>query len=142
MRYAKLVDLYEQLDKTTKRLRKTYVLSQLIKSTPSSEMEHIMLLAQGKVYPSWDESKMGVASKLILKAINITTGIPAKEVEISWKKLGDLGEVAKELVSKKKQATLASHDLTVKKVFENIRKLSGTEGKGSVDRKMNYRLGI
>jgi len=99
-------------------------------------MEHIMLLAQGKVYPSWDESKMGVASKLILKAINITTGIPAKEVEISWKKLGDLGEVAKELVSKKKQATLASHDLTVKKVFENIRKLSGTEGKGSVDRKM------
>ena len=49
---------------------------------------------------------------------------PVSKTHAEWKKTGDLGNVAENLISKKKQQTLASLDLTVKKVFSNLRKLA------------------
>ena len=136
MQYSKLVEVYEQLEATSKRLEKTFIISALLKQVPESEVQHIVLLLQGKVFPVWDESKIGVAARLILKAISVATGIKADEVEKEWKKTGDLGETAKELISKKRQQTLFSHPLSVKKVFDNLQKLPSIEGMGSVEKKI------
>mgnify|MGYP001481470470 CR=1 FL=1 len=63
MKYSKLAELYEQLDKTTKRLEKTHILSEFLKETPAEDIDKVILLLQGKVFPSWDERKIGFASK-------------------------------------------------------------------------------
>lgn len=131
-----MVEVYEQLEKTTKRLEKTDIISHLIKKTNADDIDVIILLLQGVVFPKWDEIKIGVASKLVLKAMNIATGIEAHKLEQEWKKKGDLGLVAEEYVGRKKQATLVSHDLTVKKVFENLRKLPEVTGHGSTEVKL------
>jgi len=137
MQYEKLVEIYEKLGKTTKRLEKTYIISEFLKTIDVKDIANSVLLLQGKVFPSWDEHKLGVASRLILKAINVATGIKVSEIEKEWKKKGDLGMVAETLIGKKKQRTLFTTSLSVSKVINNLRKLAVLEGAGTIDRKIS-----
>ena len=98
MEYKELVKIYEKLDSTSKRLEKTYYVSELIKKTKEKDLNTIVLLVQGKIYPESIDKKIGISSKLVIKAINRSTGISDKKIENVWKKLGDLGDVAKELL--------------------------------------------
>ena len=134
MKYATLVGVYERLEATTKRLEKTSVLSEFLKS--ADDLDKVMLLVQGRVFPNWDTRELGMAAKLLVKAISVATGASLDKLESLWKETGDLGMVAAELTKKKSQATLFSQALTVTKVFENLRKLEEMEGAGTVDRKV------
>ncbi|MBU1204548.1 MAG: ATP-dependent DNA ligase [Nanoarchaeota archaeon] len=136
MKYINLVEIYQKLDSTTKRLEKTYFISELLRETPLEDLSKITLLLQGKIFPPWDERKIGVASRMVLKAINVSSGLSVREIEDEWKKTGDLGKTAENLIKKKKQVTLFSSDLSVSKVFDNLRKLATLEGLGSVDQKI------
>ncbi|MBI2176651.1 ATP-dependent DNA ligase [Candidatus Woesearchaeota archaeon] len=136
MKYSELVELYERLDSTTKRLEKTYYLSEFLKKTAADDIEQVILLVQGRVFPSYDEREIGVANQLVVKAINIASGTETEKIEKEWAKTGDLGKVAESLIKGKKQSTLAATELTVKKVFDNIRKLTELTGHGSVGRKL------
>src|SRR3989338_11344887 len=135
MEYSKLVDIYEQLNKTTKRLEKTHIISEFLKEANIDDMGHVMLLLEGRVFPNYDAREIGVAARLMLKSLSTATGVSSDKIENEWKKQGDLGLVAEVLVKTKKQATLHSSKLTVKKVFDNIRKLAELEGEGTVERK-------
>jgi len=136
MKYSELAEIYESLEKTSKRLEKTYILSKLLKKTREDDIDKIVLLIQGRLFPLWDETKIGVSDRLIIKAISLATGTSAEKVEDEWKKIGDLGLVAEKLVQKKSQATLFSKELTAQKVFDNLRRLPEMEGSGSVDQKI------
>jgi DNA ligase-1 len=136
MEYGELAEVYNKLEGTAKRLEKTSIISGLLKKTDSDELSAIMLLLQGRIYPPWDERKIGVASRLVLKAINIASGVDAVEIEEEWKQSGDLGLTAEKIISSKKQITLFSASLDIKKVFDNFVKLASMEGEGSVDQKV------
>jgi len=136
MKYSELAAIYESLEKTSKRLEKTYILSQFLKNIKENDIDKIILLIQGRLFPLWNETKIGVSDRLVIKAISVATGTSAEKVEDEWKKIGDLGMVAEKLVQKKSQATLFSKELTAEKVFDNLRKLPAQEGAGSVDQKV------
>ena len=137
MEYIKLAELYKNLESTTKRLGKTHYISELLKKIPKQDLQETILLLEGRLFPAWEEKEMGVASRLVLKAINKATGISTEEIEKTWKKTGDLGIVAEELVNKKKQRTLFSKELTTGKVFFNLRKLPELTGIGAVEKKIS-----
>ena len=99
-------------------------------------LNKVALFLTGRIFPSWDESKIGVSENLVLKAINIASGIDLSTIKDNWKIKGDLGSVAGELIGVKKQATLFSESLSVAKVFFNLQKLASTGGQGSVDYKV------
>lgn len=136
MKYSELTEIYEKLGKTSKRLAKTELLSEFLKKVHGDETEEVVLLLQGRVFPAWDEREIGVASQLMAKAIAIASGIELAAVQKEWKKTGDLGDASENLLKHKRQHTLAHSDLTVKKVFDNLRKLAAESGSGSVDRKL------
>jgi DNA ligase-1 len=136
MDYSSLVDVYENLSKTSKRLEKTAIIAQLLRETKTEEAGRITLLLNGRIFPEWSEEKIGVASKYVLKAIAVASGIPQEKIEEEWKKTGDLGLVAEKMIAKKKQSTLFSHTLTVTKVFTNLQKLAQITGEGSVEQKV------
>ena len=136
MKYSELVDVYQQLEKTSKRLEKTFYLSEFLRKVQSKDMEKIVLLSQGKIFPDWDERKIGVAIRIIFKALNQATGINQEILEKEWAKIGDIGTVAEQFIAKKRQSTLFSQDLTIDKVFDNLRKLAELEGSGTVDKKV------
>ena len=136
MDYSELVKAYVKIEKTTKRLEKTYIIADLLKKTPDSNLKEIILLLQGKVFPTWDERKTGISSQIALKAINMATGSPLESLKKEWAKKGDLGLVIEEIIKDKKQTTLFSRKLTVQKVFENLTKLPELEGKGTITKKI------
>jgi DNA ligase-1 len=136
MKYLELVGVYEQLEGTSKRLEKTFYLAEFLKKVPAKEIDRIILLVRGLVFPQWDERKIGMASRLLLKALNTASGIDLAEIEQEWKKKGDLGLCAENIMSKKSQATLFAQELTTDKVFENIQKQASMEGAGTVDKKV------
>src|SRR3989344_495876 len=100
MEYQKLAAIYAQLESTTKRLEKTYYVAELLKTTPREDLEHLTLLIQGKIYPDYDERKIGVASRLVLKSMEVASGMDAGKIEDNWKETGDLGETAKHIISR------------------------------------------
>jgi len=136
MDYKRLTACYEAIDKTTKRLQKTAVIVELLKELSPKEYPAVLLLLQGRIFPVWSQQKIGMAAKLVAKAISIATGMTIEEIEQEWKKIGDLGDVAEQFVGRKRQATLFSESLTVAKVFSNAQKISTMEGGGSTDRKI------
>jgi DNA ligase-1 len=136
MQYKKLAELYEELSSTTKRLEKIRILSKFFEYLPEDEKDVLYLLS-GRIYPEYNEKKIGISNQLAVKSISKATGIPEKNVVSEWKKIGDLGKVAEEFTKKRKQATLHSHILITKKVLENLRKLPELEGKGTVSKKLS-----
>ncbi|MBI2137168.1 ATP-dependent DNA ligase [Candidatus Woesearchaeota archaeon] len=136
MRYSELVEVYEGLSSTSKRLEKAGILADFLKRVPSDEVGEVVLLLQGRLFPAWDEREVGVASQLMVKAISLASGSDAASVEREWKMTGDLGNVAENLVKGRRQRTLASSELSVGKVFSNLSKLAVIGGEGSVDRKL------
>lgn len=136
MLYKKLVEIYEKLDRTTKRLEKTFIISELLKSSTSEHTQKIVYLLQGMVFPQWDQRKLGMSSQLIIKVIATSTGNTTENVIKQWKKKGDLGLVAEELIRGTKQRTLTKKELTIEKVFENLQKLASLTGEGTVNRKV------
>ncbi|MFA6072958.1 MAG: ATP-dependent DNA ligase [Candidatus Woesearchaeota archaeon] len=136
MDFIELAKVYEALESTSKRLKKTLIVSNLLKATPEQDLEYVMILVQGRVFLAQDEREMGVASKLVVKAIAVATGHTTSQIEEQWKKKGDLGLVAEHLCISKKQNTLFSEELTVSSVFKDLQKIAALEGIGSTDQKV------
>ena len=137
MKYRELVEVYHNLENTTKKLEKIGIISNFLKSVSKEDLPSVIYLLQGIAFPQSSKEKIGMSSRLMLKVIAASTGANEKAVEDLWRKKGDLGKVASELIERKTQHTLANSELTVKKVIENIRKLSTLEGQGTVNRKVN-----
>jgi DNA ligase-1 len=136
MQYKKLVEVYEELSSTTKRLEKTKILAKFLENLEERDKDVLYLLL-GDIYPEYDERKIGISNQLAIKAISKATGTNEKNIVKEWKKIGDIGMVAEILVKNKKQTTLQNHILTTEKVLENLRKLPEFEGKGTVDKKIS-----
>jgi len=136
MDYAVLAELYENLNSTTKRLEKTYLISNFLRRIHRTDAEHIVSLLEGRVFPAWDESKLGVNAKIVIKALASSSGLESEKIEERLNKLGDLGLVAEELLKVKTQITLGKIKLTTKKVYDNLRGLADLEGQGTVNKKI------
>jgi len=135
--YSNLVDIYERLEKVTSKLEKTHILAKFFKETPSDELEKVVLLVQGKVFPKFTGYELGIAAQMMIKAISKFTGFSTDKVNDWFREKGDLGLVAEECVAKKKQVVLFSEKLTIDKVFDNLQKLAFLTGAGSQDKKLN-----
>jgi len=136
MLYQELVQVYAALAATPKRLEKTHLLATFIKKLNNQDMNHVLLLLQGLVFPLWDERKLGIADKLVLRAIHLATGTPTENIEQLWKQHGDLGDATAVCVASKSQITLFSNPLTLEKVFTNLQHLATFTGEGTVDKKI------
>ena len=105
MFYRELAELYNSLDSTNSRLKKTYLLAKFIPKIKESDLKPVLLLIQGRVFPEWESKKIGVAGKLVAKSIAKSMGHSESEVIKQFKKTGDLGQVAYNLCEKKQQQT-------------------------------------
>lgn len=137
MQYKELCEVYEELEKNPSRLIKTTILANFLKKLKTEKNKEIIYLIQGKAFPDYSEKEFGISEQLCIKVLEKASGISKKEIVNKWRKIGDLGKVAEEVMSKKKQNTLFSHKLTTEKVLDNLRKLPELVGKGTVDKKMS-----
>ncbi|MDI6642812.1 MAG: ATP-dependent DNA ligase [Candidatus Hodarchaeaceae archaeon] len=137
MLYATLAEAFEKLEQTASYLEKNSTIVELLKRTPAEEMERVVLLLLGRPWPAYVSKETGVGLQQLKKAVAMASGYPLTEVEKLMNEVGDLGEVARRLLTKKRQVTLFSEKLTVEKVFNKIKQLPDITGAGSVDRKID-----
>jgi DNA ligase-1 len=136
MYYLTLAEAFERLEKTPSYLEKNSIIAELLRQTPPEEIERVVLLLLGRTTPAYVSQETGVGLAQLKKAVANASGYSLSEVEKLMREIGDLGEVARKLMEKKKQVTLFTERLTVKRVFEGIRRLPEITGEGSVDRKI------
>ena len=140
MKYQELVNIYSQLESTTKRLEKTEIISNFLKKLDGETLSEVGLLILGKVYPSWSDEEIGIGNKLLMKAVAEATGTTIEKVEDSVRDEGDIGLACIKLVKNKTQQTFFSKPLTIDFVFNSIRKLSTISGNKSTNRKISILL--
>ena len=75
MKYQELVNVYEALGATTKRLEKTDILSDFLKTVDAEDLEKITLMIRGTVFPSWSEEEQGIGDKFVMKAVADVVGV-------------------------------------------------------------------
>jgi DNA ligase-1 len=136
MEYKLLCDYYERLEKESSKLEKTKILAELFSRCSLEELEKVVFLVQGIVYPKYTQLELGVATQLMIKAMAKAYGTSEEKIEEEFARIGDLGLVAEKLSKNKKQVTLIKKSLSVEKVFEELRKLPLFSGEGSQERKI------
>jgi DNA ligase-1 len=134
----KLIDFYEKIEATTKRLEITDLLTELLKQAPKESIDKIVYLTQGKLYPDFVGVELGLAEKLAIKAISEVSGKSEEEVEKKFDELGDLGKVAEAILERKTQQTLFQKPLTINVVYDAFEKMAKASGEGAVDLKIKH----
>ncbi|MGQ9780712.1 MAG: ATP-dependent DNA ligase [Nitrososphaeria archaeon] len=142
MRFSELSSALARLSETTKRLEMIGILAELFKKTDSHIIDKVVYMIQGKLYPDYVGVEIGIAEKLAAKAIANVSGVSVEEIEKLTSRMGDLGDVAEQLVAKKAQVTLFSEPLTVEKVFMALDRAARTSGGGAQETKLRILSGL
>ncbi len=142
MKYSSIAEAYEKIEATTKRLEMTDYLVEILKETPTSLIDKVVYLTQGKLYPDFVGIEIGIAEKLAVRAVARSAGHREKDIEEDMQKTGDLGETTQKFMKKKTQATFFSVPLTVERVYETLDKMANSTGSGSVDLKLSLLAGL
>jgi len=138
MLFDTLVDTYQRLESTTKRLEMTDILSDLFKEATSEEIDKIIYLTQGKIHPDWKgEPELGMAEKMVIETLIRVTGLKKAAVEQLVQELGDIGLASEEAMSKKKQSGFFTRSLSVADVYNQLDNIARKEGTGSAKQKMD-----
>jgi DNA ligase 1 len=134
--FSTIVDTFEQMDQTSSRLALTEFLVLLLKKTPIDIIEKVIYLIQGKLYPDYEGIELGLAEKMALRSLANSIGIDIATLEEVYRKTGDIGDSAQELMKKKNQTTLFGEKMTVERVYSTFDKIARTAGPGSQEMKM------
>ena len=138
MKFSIISDALQKMEVTSKRLELTDILVKLIQEIPEDIISKAIYLIQGKLRPNFEGVELGIAEKLIMKAMSKSSGIPLKSIEQDYNKGGDLGQTAENILQDKIQTTFTSETITLEKVYETLFKIAQLEGKGSQEMKMRY----
>ncbi|WP_400224807.1 ATP-dependent DNA ligase [Methanomethylophilus alvi] len=136
MQFGDLAEVFDRLEKTNSRLEMTDILAEFFRNVKPEEIRKTIYLSVGRLHPDFVPLELGMADKLVLKAIASVSGRRSEEVEDLWTKTGDPGEVAEMLIAKKKQMTLFSEPLSFQNVIEGLTAIENASGKDSQDKKM------
>ncbi|MEM5771968.1 MAG: ATP-dependent DNA ligase [Candidatus Aenigmatarchaeota archaeon] len=137
MKYLELVKLYQKLEKISGKLEKTDIIAEFLKNTPEDDLEKVILLLSGRVFPVWSDKELGIANQLMIKAISKAFGKSNENVTKAFNKIGDLGIVAEEMAKGRTQSILIKKQLLVENVFTGLQKIAEQSGAGSMERKLN-----
>src|SRR5437660_9115022 len=140
MLYSRMVETYQKIEATTKRLEITKLLVDLLKETPSEIIDKVVYLTQGKLYPDYLGIEIGIAEKLAIKALAIVTAVKELRIADEYKRRGDLGVAAEALLASKSQVRRRDARLTVEEVYGVLDRIAEASGSESVGAKSRQRI--
>ena len=138
MEFSTLAEIFQRMEKTSKRIELTDILVELLKKTPKEILPNVVYLLQGIIRPNFEGVELGIAEKLAIRAISKSSGLSIKKIEDDYREGGDLGLTASNILKLKTQTTFTVEKITVERVYDTLFKIAKLEGKGSQDLKMKY----
>jgi DNA ligase-1 len=134
LEFARLAHYFEKLEKTSSRLALIGTLAELFRSIASpDEIAKVCYLLQGRVGPFFEALEIGMAEKTVARSIAIAYHTTPEHVFTLYAALGDLGLLAEQLG---KEAASVPRALQVDDVFEGLKTIAQTSGKGAVEKRI------
>ncbi len=128
MVFKQLAGVFSELERTSSRLAKISLLSQLFEEG-KADISEIIYLSEGRVAPFFVNFEFNIGNALIEKAIARSSNISLDEVKKEYDEIGDLGDVVFN------HAVSLDEDLTIRDVFATLETLVHTNGKDSTEKK-------
>jgi DNA ligase 1 len=151
--FLRVARSFAELEKTRSRLEMVRILADLFQELKADEIQPAVYLLQGRLGPSYDAPDFGISEKLTNRVIVQSFGKRPDEIERLYRKLGDHGLVAEQLLARtslkartttnlkgrstKSGGTRLQPGLTVQQVYDELMALARASGAGSVEKKVS-----
>ncbi|NIR86553.1 ATP-dependent DNA ligase [Candidatus Bathyarchaeota archaeon] len=130
MKFSRLVEAFEKLEKTSSRNAMIKVLAKLFQESTVGNIDKICYFTLGRICAGYEDINIGLGNKMVQDAISVATDVKVEEIEKRMKEIGDLGEVVKKLEIKEKSM---KGELSVEDVYESFLKIAKATSSGSVE---------
>jgi len=118
----------EAIVATTKKLEKTAIVADYLRPLPASEASPAAIFLSGRPFAAYRETTLQVGGSLLWRTIAELSGKSEQELTESYRRHGDAGSVAAEVLPDAPQAVLSL--ATVSQTFEQIAAARGPAAKG------------
>jgi DNA ligase-1 len=114
---------------TTKKLEKTSIVAEYLQSHTLDEATTSAVFLSGRPFPAWEETTLQVGGSLLWHTVAELAGKNEKDLTTAYRKLGDLGAVAGEVLPERETNL---NILDVEKAFREIAAARGPAAKGKL----------
>ena len=128
----------EAIAATAKKLQKTAIVADYLKSRTTDEAAVSAVFLSGRAFPAWEETTLQVGGALLWRVVAEVSGKDDAALTAAYRKHGDLGAVANEVLAEKTGQGLGILD--VSKVFREIAAARGPVAKTSLVRDLLARV--
>ena len=91
----------EAVAATTKKIEKMRLVADYLRALPPDDAARAVLFFTGRAFPKFSEHVTQVGGTLIWRALSLASGVSAPEMEAAYRRYGDLGGTAQELLAGK-----------------------------------------
>jgi ATP-dependent DNA ligase len=100
VKFLEVAQFFQRLEETTSRLEMSQLLYELFSKADKEEIGKLVYLTMGELVPSFVGLEFGVSEKLALEALSKAVGIRLAQIQQIYKRLGDVGVVAMEVIKR------------------------------------------
>jgi DNA ligase-1 len=135
LKFAHMVEFLAKLEKTSSRNEMIDLLAELFKEATWENIDKICYFVSGKIAAEYKDIQLGIGDEIAKSAIALAADIDKNNVEEEMKRIGDLGEVAYELVEAEKRRFEDSfsfgESLSIEDVHRGLMRIATARGSGS-----------
>src|SRR5271166_3341203 len=88
----------ERIAATPKKLEKIAIVAEFLKAAPPEEAATAAVFLSGRPFPLWEETTLQVGGTLLWRLVQELSGKTEQELTTAYRRLGDLGAVAAEVL--------------------------------------------
>jgi DNA ligase-1 len=136
----KFAEISERIAATTKKLEKTAILAEYLKSVPVDEATVAAVLFSGRPFPVWEEATLQVGGTLLWRIVEDLSGKGDAELTATYREYGDLGAVAGAVLPDNGEARRgggrARPPTSVQQSFRDISAARGSAAKAALVRQL------
>src|ERR1700758_1308998 len=130
----KFTESCERIAGTTKKLEKIGIVADYFKSSPPEEASVSAVFLSGRPFPVWEETTLQVGGRSLWAIVAELAGRQEGELTASYRRLGDLGAVAGDLLPQRPGQGLGMLD--VEAFFRQIAGARGASSKTEIVREL------
>jgi DNA ligase 1 len=119
----KFAETAEAIAATTKKLQKTALVAEYLKSRPTDQAALSAVFLSGRAFPAWEETTLQFGGRLLWRVVAELSGQTESALTAAYRKHGDLGAVAGDLLPER-----SGQGLSVLEVAESFRQIAAARG--------------
>jgi len=128
--FQRLARACDEIAATTKKLQKTAIVSELLKSLPMEQAAAAALFLSGRPFPVWEETTLQLGGRALWQIVAELSGKEEGALTAAYRKYGDLGSVAQSVLPESQSVGLDL--LEVQRAFHQIAAARGAAAKSAV----------